>query len=155
MYRSWSQHTPDPYQLRNPGVRTQCFGAGSGILRTLTQLRPRCPNAMYWSRSMGCQMACVIFALLYSVHAPVQLSCWWSFGGDNTCLRSIKISKIQVWEWRLRTYASCTVHPVFLSSLGRTSQILLYCDKVEWMYYLSGRVTLVTVNKNCVSPLTA
>ena len=30
-----------------------------------------------------------------------------------------------------------TIHPVFVSSLGGTSssQILLYCDKVEWMYY--------------------
>ena len=36
------------------------------------------------------------------------------------------ISRIQVWEWRLRTYASCTVYLVFVSSLGGTSAVLRY-----------------------------
>ena len=42
-------------------------------------------------------------------------------------------NKIQVQDIRLRTNASCTVHPVFVSSLGEmsNSQILLTCDKVE------------------------
>ena len=75
----------------------------------------------------------------------------------NKKLSNTNISGIQVWEWRLRTCASCTVHPVFESSLGGTSssQILLYCDKGEWMYYLSGRVTSPTVNTNCGHSLTS
>ena len=78
----------------------------------------------------------------------------WSFSNWSIILGTLpNISRIQVWEWRLRIYASCTVHPVFVSSLGGTSssQILLYYDKVEWMYYLSDRVTSPTVNTNCVN----
>ena len=49
----------------------------------------------------------------------------------------ILICNVQVRDIRLRTNTSCTVHWVFVSSLGGTSssQILLYCDKVEWMYF--------------------
>ena len=64
----------------------------------------------------------------------------------------------QVRDIRLRTNALCTVQCTSSVNIVTRrdvhgSQILLYCDKVEWMYYLSGQVTSPTVNTNCVNSL--